>query len=153
MSNASAPEELSTPETESERRRAKQPVATTRRLFKYVRSFWKEMVVAAICLTLSSGAGLILPWVIQHLLDGVFVRHDFNLLNQIALLLIGVFFVRSFFDFGQSYLVSYISERLIANLRKQLYEHIQALSLAFFNNRRTGEIMSRVTTDVTVAQN
>src|SRR5947209_17676317 len=157
-SSISEDEDTSLSEAESGRSqsrakvRAKQPVATSRRLFGYLRPFWKEMVLAALCLTLSSGAALVLPWVIQHLLDSVFVRHDQGLLNQIALLLIVVFFVRSLFDFRQNYLVSYTGERLVANLRKQVYEHLQTLSLTFFNSRRTGEIMSRVTTDVVVAQ-
>jgi len=110
------------------------------------------MILATIFLLFSTGAGLIFPWVIQHLLDSVFVHHDRGLLNQIALLLILVFLVRSLFDFGQNYLVSYASERLVANLRKQVYGHLQSLSLTFFNSRRTGEMMSRVTTDVVVAQ-
>ncbi len=79
------------------------------------------MILATIFLLFSTGAGLIFPWVIQHLLDSVFVHHDRGLLNQIALLLILVFLVRSLFDFGQNYLVSYASERLVANLRKQVY--------------------------------
>lgn len=110
------------------------------------------MMLAAICLSVSTAAGLIFPWLIQHLLDGVFVHHDQNLLNQIALLLIVVFAVRGFFDFGQNYLISYVGERLVANLRKMVFAHLQSLSLTFFNTRRTGEIMSRVTTDVTVVQ-
>ncbi|HLQ30069.1 MAG TPA: ABC transporter transmembrane domain-containing protein, partial [Ktedonobacteraceae bacterium] len=138
--------------TEPEHPKAKQPVATTRRLFGYLRPFWKQMILATIFLLFSTGAGLIFPWVIQHLLDSVFVHHDRGLLNQIALLLILVFLVRSLFDFGQNYLVSYASERLVANLRKQVYGHLQSLSLTFFNSRRTGEMMSRVTTDVVVAQ-
>ena len=140
------------PEEEPEYKRARQPAATTRRLFGYLRPFWKMLVLAAIFLTLSSGAGLIFPWVLQHLLDGVFVRHDQGLLNQIALLLVVIFIIRSIFDFAQNYLVSYVNERLVANVRKQVYGHLQALPLAFFNDRRTGEVMSRVTTDVVVVQ-
>ncbi len=156
-SSISEAEDMSSSEAEPEythaKVRAKQPVATSRRLFRYLRPFWKEMFLATLCLTLSSGAALILPWVIQHLLDSVFVHHDQNLLNQIALLLIAVFFVQSLFTFGQNYLVSSISERLVANIRKQVYAHLQTLSLMFFHRRRTGEIMSRVTTDVVVVQN
>jgi subfamily B ATP-binding cassette protein MsbA len=80
------------------------------------------------------------------------VRHDQGLLNQIALLLLAVFALSMLFGFGQNYLISYVSERLVADLRKQVHSHLQILSLAFFNNHRVGDIMSRVTTDVTRVQ-
>lgn len=130
----------------------RQSLATTRRLFGYLRPFWLPMVLAALCLLLASGTNLIFPWVIQHLLDSVFLRHDQGLLNQIALLLLAVFFFSMLFGFGQSYLTSYIGERLVADLRKQVHSHLQGLPLAFFNNHRVGETMSRVTTDVTRMQ-
>ncbi len=110
------------------------------------------MSVAGLCLVLASGTNLIFPWVIQNLLDSVFVRHDQGLLNQIALLLLAVFALSMLFGFGQNYLISYVSERLVADLRKQVHSHLQTLSLAFFNNHRVGDIMSRVTTDVTRVQ-
>jgi ATP-binding cassette, subfamily B, bacterial MsbA len=137
---------------EAEATRTHQPLTTARRLFRYLRPFWFLMALAGLCLLLSSGANLIFPWVVQHLLDSVFVHHDQGLLNQIALLLLTVFAVNVVFNFGQNYLVSYISERLVADLRMQLYAHLHTLSLSFFNNRRVGEIMSRVTNDVTRVQ-
>ena len=152
MSSSSVAEDTSILQEKPGRKRARQPTATTRRLFGYVRPFWKVMLLAAICLLLSTGAGLVLPWLVQHLLDSVFVHHNSALLNQIGVLLIVIFVVRSLLDFGQNYFVSFASERLVADLRKQLFGHLQALSLSFFNTRRTGEIMSRVTTDVTVVQ-
>ena len=127
-------------------------LATTSRLFSYLLPFWLPMCLAALCLLLASGTNLIFPWVIQHLLDSVFLRHDQGLLNQIALLLLFIFFGSMFFSFGQNYLTSYVSERMIADLRKQLHTHLQSLPLAFFNTRRVGETMSRVTTDVTRMQ-
>ncbi len=153
MSSQGVTEDISLPQEKTKQQpRARQPSVTTRRLLGYLLPFWKVMVLAAICLLVSSGAGLLFPWLIQHLLDGVFVHHDQGLLNQLALLLIVIFIVRSLFDFGQNYLVSFMSERLVANLRKQVFGHLQSLALTFFNTRRTGEIMSRVTTDVTVVQ-
>lgn len=130
----------------------RQSLVTMRRLFRYLWPFWLPMLLAALCLVLASGTNLIFPWVIQHLLDSVFLRHDQNLLNQIALLLLVVFFCSMLFGFGQNYLTSYVSERLVADLRKQIHTHLQSLSLAFFNSRRVGETMSRVTVDVTRVQ-
>ena len=132
--------------------RVKQSLATSRRLLNYLRPFWFSMLLAALCLLFSSGANLIFPWIVQHLLDSVFVHHDQALLNQIALLLLVAFSLSMFFSFGQNYLLSYTSERLVADLRTRVFAHLQTLSLDFFNNHRVGETMSRVTTDVTRVQ-
>ncbi|GCE28523.1 ABC transporter ATP-binding protein [Dictyobacter alpinus] len=67
-------------------------------------------------------------------------------------MLVLVFFLRSFFDYGQNYFAFYIGERLILNVRKQVFAHLQTLSLAFYSNQRTGDIMSRTTTDVQAMQ-
>lgn len=127
--------------------------STIGRLFSYLRPFWKKMALAALFLLLSSGAGLGFPWLLQYLLDSVFVSHNYTLLNQVALLLILVFLARSLFDFGQNYFVAFAGERLVANMRQQLYKHLQGLPLNFFSDWRTGEMMSRVTTDVVAIQN
>ena len=141
---------LTRPEAASQRSRPS--LAATRRLFDLLRPFWLPMGLAGICLVFASGTNLIFPWVIQHLLDSVFVRHDQGLLNQIALLLLGIFALSMVFGFGQNYFVSYVSERLVADVRKQVHAHLQTLSLTFFNNRRVGDLLSRVTTDVTRVQ-
>lgn len=110
------------------------------------------MALATLCLLISTGTSLVFPWLVQRLLDSVFVRHDQGFLNQIAIGLVAMFLARAFFDYGQNYLTSYTGERLVANLRQQVFARLQMLPLAFFNNRRTGDIMSRATTDVTVVQ-
>lgn len=127
-------------------------LATARRLFALLKPFWLPMSLGGICLLFASGTNLVFPWIIQHLLDSVFVRHDQGLLNQIALLLLAVFAFSMLFGFGQSYFISYVSERLVADIRKQVHAHLQSLSLTFFNNRRVGDLLSRVTTDVTRVQ-
>jgi ATP-binding cassette, subfamily B, bacterial MsbA len=126
--------------------------STLGRLFAYLRPFWLFLGLAALCLLVSSLSTLVLPWVLQHLLDGVFVHSDQQLLNQMALLLLSIFALRMLFDFGQTYLISYVSERLVATLRQQLYAHTQRLPLAFFHTRRVGDLMSLFTTDVTVVE-
>src|SRR5258708_40240564 len=107
-STASVAKPLTTPEPGSQRNL--QSVATARRLFGFLRPFWLPMGLAGLCLVFASGTNLIFPWVIQHLLDSVFVRHDQGLLNQIALLLLTVFALSMLFGFGQNYLISYVSE-------------------------------------------
>ena len=75
-----------------------------------------------------------------------------GVLNWVALVMLGVFVIQSLFNFVQSYLIAFVGERVVADLRVQVFEHLQSLSLSYFSERRVGEITSRVTSDVTVIQ-
>lgn len=107
------------------------------------------MGVAILALAFYSAIGLIFPLVIVQLLDSVLEQKDVGLLNSLALGLIGLFFLQSSAVFLQSYNLAYIGERIVLNLRTSLYRHLQVLSLDFYAERRVGEIVSRISSDVT----
>jgi subfamily B ATP-binding cassette protein MsbA len=67
-------------------------------------------------------------------------------------LLIGTFLIRSIFYYFQLYWLSYVGERVVVDLRRQLYVHLNQLSLRFFADRRIGEIISRLSSDVTIVR-
>jgi subfamily B ATP-binding cassette protein MsbA len=113
---------------------------------------WRPLAVAAALLTASSLLGLALPAAIRWLVDTVFVTHDLTQLNTIALALLGLFVVQSVLGVGYAYLIARVGQRLIADLRLQVYARVQSLPLRFFAERRTGEIVSRVSNDVTIVQ-
>ena len=92
--------------------------------------------------------GLAGPYTLQFLIDAVFKDQNRQLLNQITLILIAIFALQSVFYFIRGYLLAYIGERVMADLRLQIFEHLHSLSLSFFNDRRTGELVSRLTNDV-----
>ncbi|MGD2205958.1 MAG: ABC transporter ATP-binding protein, partial [Anaerolineae bacterium] len=106
-----------------------------------------------ISLVIMSLLGLAMPWAIQNLVDLVVVGQDFAQLNRIALTLTGIFALRSAFGFVQTYLIAWVGERVVADLRREIYEHLLALSLGFFAGQRVGEIVSRLSNDVQVIQN
>jgi subfamily B ATP-binding cassette protein MsbA len=118
-------------------------------LLGYLKPYWKRMLVAMLALLVSSGFGLGFPLVIVRLLDSVTQARDFTPLNNLALLLIGLFLLQAIFTFVQSYLLTYIGEHIVYDLRNNLYTHLQKLSLEFYANRRVGEIISRLSSDVT----
>jgi subfamily B ATP-binding cassette protein MsbA len=105
-----------------------------------------------IALTIATLLGLIMPLVIQTLVDVVFVEQSLALLNRLTVLLAIIFLIRAVFSFVTRYNMSYVGERIVADLRQQLYDHLVTLSLRFYANRRTGEIVSRLTNDVTLIQ-
>ena len=120
-----------------------------RRLFSYLKPYWRRMALAILALLLSTGFGLAFPAVIVRLLDSVTRTKDYAPLNALGALLVGLFLLQAAFTFLQSYLLAYIGERIVYNLRTSLYSHLQMLSLDFYAVRRVGEIVSRLSSDVT----
>jgi subfamily B ATP-binding cassette protein MsbA len=103
---------------------------------------------AGLFLVLSGSIGLTFPVVVRHLMDAAFVQLDRGLLNRIALLLLALFLVQGLFNFIQVYLLGATGERVIADIRNDLFGHLLGLSPDFFTERTTGELTSRLTSDV-----
>lgn len=122
------------------------------RLLRYVRPYGRRMVLAAIALVIGTLLGLVLPLVVRSVIDVVFVEHELALLNRFAGLLVIIFVAQAIFSFINRYNLGFVGERVVTDLRRELYQHLMALSLRFFADRRTGEIISRLTNDVTTLQ-
>jgi subfamily B ATP-binding cassette protein MsbA len=127
-------------------------LARYRRMLAYVRPYRLHLVLAAICLVTISLLSLAMPWAVKELVDQVVVGQDLARLNRIAIVLAGIFVLRAGFGFAQTYLVAWVGERVVANLRREIYEHLLSLSLGFFAGQRVGEIVSRLSNDVQVIQ-
>ncbi len=127
-------------------------VGELRRLLLFVKPYWRRLAVALIFLAMTSLLGLVMPWAIRGLIDSVFVTHDYAALNRIVAGLLLIVVVQSFFMYGRDYLLGYTGERVVADLRKRVYEQLMRLSLAFFEGRPTGDIISRTTNDVALIQ-
>lgn len=123
-----------------------------RRLFRFVRPYQKRLIIALVAVVFGSLLGLAGPYSLQYLVDAVFSQADTALLNRITVVLIVIFATQSVFYFIRSFSLSYIGERVMADLRIQLFEHLQKLSLGFYNERRTGELVSRLTNDVSTVR-
>lgn len=130
----------------------RQGLRSYRRMLAYVRPFRLQLVLAAVSLVLMSLLGLAMPWAAKELVDSVVAQQDLLQLNRIALILAGILLLRLFFSFAQSYLLAWVGERVIVNLRRQTYEHLLSLSLQFFAGRRVGELVSRLGSDVQIIQ-
>jgi subfamily B ATP-binding cassette protein MsbA len=119
------------------------------RLFGYLKPYRGRMTFAILALLVSSGFGLAFPLVIVRLLDSVTKAKSFAPLNNLAFLLGGIFLLQAAFSFVQSYLLAYMGEHIVYDLRTTLYGHLQRLSLDFYANRRVGDVVSRLSSDVT----
>jgi ATP-binding cassette, subfamily B, bacterial MsbA len=120
-----------------------------RRLFTFLAPYRRRMALAIVALAVYSLINLAFPLVIVQLLDAVLKQRDQAQLAILALALVGLFFVQATFSFLQSYLLSYIGEWIVLDLRTALYKHLHSLSLDFYASRRVGEIISRISSDVT----
>src|SRR2546430_5040098 len=122
------------------------------RLWPRIRPHRWRLLVATVCLTASAAIGLAFPQIVRYLLDAAFVRHDGALLDRIALGLVGLFTIQGLLNFSQAYLLSSAGERVIGRRRQVLFDHLVRLPPGFFAERRTGELVSRLSADIGTMQ-
>src|SRR6056297_23664 len=118
-----------------------------------MRPYLGELIGGLVCLILVGIIGLLIPWLFKFLIDDVLIAGNADILNYIAGGAILLYFLKGLFNYGQKYLISGLSQHVVVDMRKQLYSHLQKLSLSFFERQRTGDLMSRITNDVNVIQN
>jgi ATP-binding cassette, subfamily B, bacterial len=135
-------------------------VAPLRSLLPFVVPYKAQVALALLFLALAAGATLALPYAVRLLVDQglaapaasdlgdklVAIRHHFGLLFVVAVAL-------AIFTAARFYMVSWIGERVTTDLRQAVYAHVLAQSPQFFETLKTGEVLSRLTTDTTVIQN
>jgi subfamily B ATP-binding cassette protein MsbA len=122
------------------------------RLVAYTRPYRVRLSLALASLLIASAMGLAFPQIVRMLIDAVLGTRDAHRLDQLAILLVGMFALQACFSFLRSYLLGYTGERIVADVRTQLYNHLTGLPLSFFANRRLGELTSRLSSDATVIQ-
>lgn len=139
--------ESPTPETKSDRRL--KPLAT---LWPFIRPYRGTLIAALAALLLAAAAMLILPLALRFVIDRGFSGGDFTTINRyfigflIAALLFGGFAAMRF------YLMTWLGERVIADIRRDVYNNIIDMDPPFFEITRTGEVLSRLTADTTLVQ-
>jgi ATP-binding cassette, subfamily B, bacterial MsbA len=123
------------------------------RLISYLKPYlWPQGVVAVVCMLGFSAVESSIPFLAKFTFDQVFTQQHADALPYAV---VGVFvaaLVRGGLDFGADYLTDWIGQRVVTDLRNQLTSHMQRLDLAFFNRQRAGQIVSRVTADVTLVR-
>jgi len=139
--------------SEDNRIRPRKAFGFLRRLGPRVRPHWPALAVAAVLMMISTAIGLAFPLVVRELLDAAFLAGDGDLLNTIALALLGLFLIQALTNFAQSYLTAAVSEKVVARLRKDLFGALIRQTAGFFDRQRVGELTSRLSSDVGLIQN
>ncbi|MCP4422143.1 MAG: ABC transporter ATP-binding protein [Chloroflexi bacterium] len=141
-------------ESDAETKRlSRESLHTLGRLLGYVRPFRRLMTFSIVMLLVSTLLGLVLPLVVQNLVDVVLIDKNLTRLNLLAGGLLLVFSVQALFSFAHRLSLAFVGERIIATIRIKIYSHLQTLSLKYFADHRTGEVVSRLTNDVSLLQN
>ena len=111
------------------------------------------LIVGALCLVIASVTNLAVPLYIKKLVDVVMVDKNMALMNSLTLSIAGLFLIQLIFSTAHNYLFDLTEKRAITDFRIKLFRHLHTLSLSFFVKRRTGEIVSRMTNDITTIEN
>ncbi len=121
-------------------------------LWPYLKPYSGTMLAAGAALVIAAGTLLTLGFGLRKLVDEGFRSDDAALLDQAVLVMLGVVVVLAGASYARFFLVSWLGERVVADIRKAVYSRTLSLSPAFFELAKTGEVLSRLTTDTTVLQ-
>ena len=122
------------------------------RILKFIRPYLGRLIAAGFCTVMTAAANLYVPWIVRDVIDKVFQNKDSDLLNLISLGIVVIFFARGIFYYGQSYLLNYVGESIVIDVRGIVYRKLMTLSTHFFDTNKLGTIMSYVTNDVAALQ-
>ncbi len=123
-----------------------------RRLLGYLRPYRGRLLVAIVCMVVMSACVAGLAWLLQPALDEALAPGHHRYIYLIPIGVILLYIVKGTAYYGQTYLMGWVGQRVIHDLRNQLYQQITRQSLAFFSHRKTGELMARISADTLLVQ-
>ena len=119
-----------------------------RRLLTYIRPYRGSAYLAIVCLLLGSFFSIVQPYLTKVAIDRYINNNNLAGLNQIAILYIGTLIMVLALSFGQTWLINLMGQKIMRDLRMEIFRHLQKLDVAFFDKNPVGRLMTRVTTDV-----
>ncbi len=138
--------------SEEEDNLSKMTWALVRRVFTYARPYTRQLIIMLAIILVSTGISLLSPLIIRDLIDNTLPNQNLTRLNMLALALLIIPIASAILAIYQRWLNASVGEGVIFDLRVALYGHLQRMSIRFFTNTRTGELMSRLNNDIVNAQ-
>ncbi|HXH72682.1 MAG TPA: lipid A export permease/ATP-binding protein MsbA [Mariprofundaceae bacterium] len=123
-----------------------------RRLLGFLTPYKGRLSVAMLCMVVLAGCTAALAWALKPALDEALSGKNPHYIYLIPALVIGLYVIKGIAYYGQAYLMGYIGQRVIYDMRNALYQRLTMQSLAFFAHRKTGELLARISYDVTLVQ-
>ncbi len=130
--------------------RTRRPI---RRIAALFRPYRRPLSSVLALIVLSAGLGVISPFLLREVLDVALPERDTELLGGLVAGMIAIAIATGVLSVGQTYLSNVVGQRVMHDLRSAVYRHLQRLSLAFFTKTRTGEVQSRIASDIGGVQN
>ena len=122
-------------------------------LLSYILDNKGRLALATLCSSLVAAMTSFSAWLVKPVVEDIFQSKNLQMLVMIPAAVVGIFLVKGIAAYGSYYLVNLIGQDILRQLRNRLYNHMQALPLAFFQRHQTGDLMSRITSDVGVISN
>lgn len=123
------------------------------RLLRYITPYRFRLGMAIVCSGLVAAFSAAYAWLVRPVLDGIFISKDQTLLLVLPLALIAVAVLKSAFNYGQTYLITYVGNHVIADIRQELFRHLMKLPVSYHDANTSGRLVSRVTNDVMMMSN
>jgi len=117
------------------------------RFLKYLKPYFIQLVGVVICLIMVSLGNVVVIPLVGKLTEAIGAK-NFTLLNLVILAAVLAYFIKGIFMYGQVYLSAFVGQGIVRDVRSEMFRHMQTLSLDFFNKWRTGDLMSRVLSDI-----
>jgi subfamily B ATP-binding cassette protein MsbA len=127
-------------------------VSNLGRLLGYLKPYRARVGLAVLLMALVTASTLPMPRITQYVLDVILPGKLWAQLNVVFWLIVGLYVFRGFVSFGLNYLLGWLGQRIVFDLRFQSYRHLNRLSLSYYDKRQTGKIMARVIDDINVIQ-
>ena len=121
-----------------------------KRLLALIKKNKFRLFLAMACMLVIAVASSATAFLVKPVLDDIFFNKDTTMLKIIPVVVVLIYFLRGLGMYGQDYLMNYVGENVIKDLRNDLYNRIQDLPIAFFHKEQTGVLMSRITNDVNI---
>lgn len=122
------------------------------RISSYFKPYWKQTLLVMVILSISSFLGILPPLLIQRIIDRALPNKDFHLLLLLVLASLGTTVVTGLIGVLQNYLNSYISQNIVYDMKNQMYQHLQQMPLQFYSSVKQGEVITRMTSDISGIQ-
>lgn len=121
------------------------------RLLSYVKPYWRFFLLAIVFMAISASTEPLLPALMKPLLDSGFSGHATGIYNSwlLPFLIVGVFLIRGMFGFFADYALSWVSNKVVLDLRQDMFQRLIQLPTTYFDNQSSGAVMSRIAYDVT----
>ena len=128
--------------------KAKDPRGALNRLAGYLKDYRGTIILAIIFTIVSTLLNLVAPYLIGVAIDQYIIPRNWGGLINIAAIIVGVYLFAAFVDMAVGWIMADVSQKILKNLRGNLFEHMQALSLGYFDKTSSGDLMSRLTNDI-----